>query len=81
MQVTIISVATGDWRGQLPPPNLGQADPWDLCKTEEFFSRGGGGAGVRNVINTYFVSAPLRVFSGALWTVLKLFLIVTSLLY
>ena len=37
-----ISVATGGWRGQLPP-NLGQADPWDLCKTEEFFSYGGSG--------------------------------------
>ena len=34
-----------------------------------------------NVIDTYFVSASLRVFSGALWTVLKLFRIVTSLLY
>ena len=33
-----ISVATGGGglEGQLPP-NLGQADPWDLCKTEEFF--------------------------------------------
>ena len=39
-----ISVATGGWRGQLPP-NLGQTDPWDLCKTEEIFSRGGGGGG------------------------------------
>ena len=36
---------------------------------------------VMYLIDTYFVSAPLRVFSGALWTVLKLFRIATSLLY